>query len=138
MKFIYRSIVLALISGIVLIQPLSAEEQTTAETQNNITSPKVGNAANGEIIFNNICVHCHTTTYDESRIGAPGLRSVIERHSESWLDQWLKSPEDFAKTDVIARDLIDSNSFGLAMPTLPAMQDDQKRKDVIAFLKTLK
>ena len=103
--------------------------------------PSVSNAAdaaNGKELFQTICAHCHLTTYDESRIGAPGLKGVLERHDEDWLSHWIKSPETFAKTDETAKSLIESNKFGLAMPTLPAMQDDAKRADIIEFLKTLK
>lgn len=92
----------------------------------------------GKTLFSNLCKHCHTVTYDESAIGAPGLRSVLERHDEAWLNQWIKNPESFAKTNVAARDLIDSNTFGLAMPTLPMMQDDANRAAIIEYLKTLK
>jgi len=97
-----------------------------------------GDAKRGAETFKTICAHCHTTTYDDSRIGAPGLRGVLERHDEAWLNHWIKEPETFAKTDVAAKDLISSNKFGLAMPTLPAMQDEQNRADIIEFLKTLK
>ena len=98
----------------------------------------VGNAESGKALFDTICAHCHKTTYDESRIGAPGLQGVLERHEVAWLNEWIKSPEAFSKKDEYAKDLISSNQFGLAMPTLPAMQDDQKRADIIEFLKTLK
>jgi len=98
----------------------------------------IASAERGKAQFETICAHCHNTTYEESRIGAPGLMGVLERHSEVWLNQWLKSPEDFAQIDVAARDLIDGNTFGLAMPTLPAMQDEKSRLDIIEYLKTLK
>ena len=97
-----------------------------------------GSADRGAELFKSICSHCHTTTYDDSRIGAPGLQGVLERHDAAWLNHWVKSPETFALNNVTAKDLISSNKFGLAMPTLPAMQDDQKRADIIEFLKTLK
>jgi cytochrome c5 len=91
----------------------------------------------GNKLFKSICVHCHNTTYEESRIGAPGLKGVLERHNEAWLNHWIKSPETLAQTDVAARDLIDSNRFGLACPTLPTVQDGHNRADIIEFLKTL-
>ena len=97
-----------------------------------------GDATSGKATFDTICSHCHETTYEDSRIGAPGLQGVLERHDEAWLNQWIKGPENFAKVDETAKDLIESNKFGLAMPTLPAMMDDQKRADVIEYLKTLK
>jgi cytochrome c2 len=114
---------------------ISSEASKTTNTVETDTAQQV---KAGEKLFKSICAHCHNTTYDESRIGAPGLRGVIDRHDEAWLNQWIKSPETFAKKDVAARDLIDSNRFGLAMPTIPAMQDDANRMAVIEYLKTLK
>ncbi len=105
--------------------PLAAEEFTP-------------DAARGGKVFKTICAHCHTVTYDESRVGAPGLKGVLERHDEAWLNQWLKSPEAFAKVDETATDLLGSNRYGLKMPTLPEMQDEKKRADMIAYLETLK
>jgi cytochrome c2 len=92
----------------------------------------------GRILFTQICSRCHKTSYDESIVGAPGLQGVLERHNEDWLNQWIKSPEAFAQKNDDARDLINSNRFGLAMPTIPAMQDENHRKAVIEYLKTLK
>ncbi len=114
-----------------VLLPLSLFMQKAA------AEPLTGNAESGKALFDTICAHCHKTNYDESRIGAPGLQGVLERHGEAWLDEWIKSPEAFSKTDETAKALISSNQFGLAMPTLPAMQDDQKRADIIAYLKTL-
>ncbi len=109
-----------------------AEEPNTTSSAAFIPS-----AERGKGIFKAFCAHCHHITYDESHIGAPGLKGVLERHDASWLNHWIRSPEAFAKIDKTAKDLIDSNKFGLAMPTLPAMHDDDKRADVIAYLKTL-
>ncbi|MFC1536526.1 c-type cytochrome [Pseudomonadota bacterium] len=105
--------------------PLSAEEFTP-------------DASRGAKIFQAICAHCHNITYDDSRVGAPGLKGVLERHDAKWLDKWLKSPEGFAKVDETAADLLVSNKYGLKMPTLPEMQDAKKRADIIEYLKTLK
>jgi cytochrome c2 len=116
---------IGLMLAVVFPLPLTAEEFTP-------------DAAQGGKVFETICIHCHTVTYDESRVGAPGLKGVLERHDEKWLDQWLKSPEAFAKVDESAADLLGSNRYGLKMPTLPEMRDEKKRADVIAYLKTLK
>ncbi len=115
-----------------LLLPFSFVQNTSA------AEDLTGDAARGKALFASICAHCHKTNYDESSIGAPGLGGVLERHEVSWLHHWIKSPETFAKTNEAAKDLISSNKFGLAMPTLPAMQDDQKRTDIIEFLRTLK
>ena len=115
-----------------------AEEATeSASTKAQATSPEI-TAEQGKQLFNSFCKHCHNITYDESTTGAPGLRGVLERHDEAWINQWLKNPESFAKTNETARDLIDSNRFGLIMPTLPSMQNENNRLAIIEYLKTLK
>jgi len=108
------------------------------EAQSDISVETITAIEKGKGLFNSICIHCHKTTYEESAIGAPGLQGVLERHDEIWLNKWIKGPEFFAKTDVAARDLIDGNRFGLAMPTLAAMQDESNRLAIIEYLKTLK
>ena len=95
-------------------------------------------AARGAKTFESICAHCHLTTYDESRIGAPGLMGVLDRHDAKWIDQWLSGPEAFAKVNETARDILGSNKYGVKMPTFPEMQDSKNRADVIEYLKTLK
>ena len=92
---------------------------------------------NGEKIFKTFCAHCHHSSNEESKVGAPGLKDVLSRHDEAWINQWIKSPETLVKTDHKASELTKSNRFGLTMPTLPAMQEEQNRRDVIAYLKTL-
>ena len=118
---------LAIISFPLLTQHSFAEE---TETQN----PPI----DGKALFESVCAHCHNISYDDSAIGAPGLKGVLERHDTAWLNLWIKSPEAFAKTNETAKDLISSNKFGLAMPTLPTVQDDAKRAAIIDYLKTLK
>jgi len=63
---------------------------------------------------------------------------VLERHDEAWIDQWIHDPEGFSKKDETAKALVESNPFGLIMPTLPETQSAENRRDIIAFLKTLK
>ena len=100
-------------------------------------APIVGRAEAGRKIYENICSHCHRLDYDASEVGAPGLRDVTHRHDVEWIEQWITSPRAFAKIDPSAKALVDSNPYGLTMPTLPEMQDPQNRADIIAFLKTL-
>ncbi len=113
-----------------------AEEENNIE--NTATEAFVPSAERGKVFFDKICSHCHNASHETSPVGAPGLKGVLDRHDEAWLNQWIKSPETFAKRDETAKDLIESNKFGLAMPTIPAMQDKHNRADIIAFLKTLK
>jgi len=113
---------------------LESEEKTT-DAQS--SGAAVADVEHGRKIFETICSHCHRTDYETSAVGAPGLRDVMERHTPEWEDQWLTSPVDFAKRDETAKALVESNPYGLIMPTLPEMQDPKNRRDVIEFLKTL-
>jgi len=97
-----------------------------------------GDAKRGADLFHNICAHCHNTNSEMSSVKAPGLAGVTNRHNEAWLTQWIKSPEAFVKVDAAAKKLADANPYKLVMPTLPEMQGEQNRLDVIEFLKTLK
>ena len=117
-----------LVLSLLLSAPLVAEESAGFKPD----------AVRGAKTFESICSHCHLVTYDESRVGAPGLKGVLERHDEKWINQWLKGPESFAKTDETAKALIESNKYGVKMPTFPEMQDPLNRADVIEYLKTLK
>jgi len=122
-----RSLTLGLAMSFFATAPSYAAENATP-----------ADAAHGKAIFLNICSHCHNASFEESAVGAPGLMDVLDRHNEEWLFTWLQGPAEFAKTDETAKALVESNPFGLTMPTLPDMQDAQNRRDVIAFLKTLK
>jgi cytochrome c2 len=95
-------------------------------------------AGHGKEIFASVCMHCHTTTYELSAVGCPGLKGVLERHSAEWINTWLISPEAFAKKDEDAKIVVKANPYGLIMPTLPEMQNEKSRQDIIAYLKTLK
>ena len=100
-------------------------------------TPIAGSAEAGSKIFENICSHCHRLDYQTSEVGAPGLRDITHRQDVKWINQWITSPSAFAKINSTAKALVDSNPYGLTMPTLPEMQDPQNRADIIAFLKTL-
>ncbi len=140
---------MALIASFSFLSPATAKEipasdaaaeeniqtDTTAATKETTLADQI---TLGKNLFESLCSSCHTTTRKNSIVGARGQQGVLERFDEAWLDQWLKSPEGFAKTDVAASNLIKSNRFGLVMPTLPAMQDAQQRAVLIEYLKTLK
>ena len=73
-----------------------------------------------------------------SAVGCPGLKNVVKRHDEAWLARWIQNPEGFAKKNNEAKTVVAANPYGLIMPTIPEMQIEQNRKDVIEYLKTLK
>jgi len=89
----------------------------------------------GKKLYDKVCGYCHLTTYDD-KFG-PGLAGIIERRDEAWLSAFLKDPQEMIKNDEYAQSLKESNSYNLTMPKLPDMQDEQKRADVIAYMKTL-
>ncbi|MDX8407909.1 MAG: c-type cytochrome [Mariprofundaceae bacterium] len=109
-----------------------------AAVQEATSDSRVPDAVHGEQIFQTICSHCHHADHSTSAVGAPGLMDVLDRHDEAWINEWLRGPEAFARKDETAQALVASNPFGLIMPTLPEMQDEKNRLDIIAFLKTLK
>jgi len=99
-----------------------------------IAQPDIGH---GKLIFETVCIHCHRTDYESSAVGAPGLKGVFERHDAAWIETWISGPEAFSKTNSDAKDLIGSNPYGLIMPTLPEMQVEENRKDIMEYLKSL-
>jgi len=95
-----------------------------------------GNADKGKEIFNEICISCHTT----DKVGklGPGLKGITQRRDVEWIEKWIKSPQALiASGDLYARRLREDNKYGITMPTLPVMKNDDNRADIIAFLKTL-
>jgi len=121
-----------------LSTPVLAEEEVVAPKVAQVVEAPQPDVKHGQKIFESICIHCHRTDYEASAVGAPGLRGVLERHSVEWINTWINSPEAFAKIDEAAKDLTSSNPYGLIMPTIPEMQIEQNRKDIIEYLKTLK
>ncbi|MDQ6961438.1 MAG: cytochrome c [Mariprofundaceae bacterium] len=97
----------------------------------------VGDAMRGKVIFENTCAYCHKLGEEKSTVGATSLNGVGQRRSDTWLDNWVKSPSDFAKVNVEAKRMTIGDDVIIIMPTLPQMQDDHKRLDVITYIKTL-
>jgi len=112
---------------------VSCSGQVWANEKKSVT----GDVKQGEIIYNTICIQCHSTGNTISAVGASGLRNALKRHNEAWLSQWLASPAAFARKDKKAKALTESNPYGLIMPTIPEMADEKNRRDVIAYMKTL-
>lgn len=95
----------------------------------------------GKAVFKAICNLCHDPVEGKSRVG-PSLFNVIGRHAgsltgftysdvlknsgivwtEAELDKWIKGPQSVVP--------------GTRM-TYSGLKDDQKRRDLIAYLKTL-
>lgn len=60
-----------------------------------------GDAAKGEEYFQNPehgnCRSCHYP--DSRRLVGPGLKGITQRHSEEWLEMFLKDPQKTWKSD---------------------------------------
>jgi len=98
------------------------------------STASAGDAQAGKNIFNHVCAYCHNA--DESDKVGPGLQGINQRVTAEWLDQWLKNPKEMAKKDDYAKNIVEDNRYKLQMPTLPSMQNDEKRADVIAYLRS--
>ncbi|MEK6591031.1 MAG: cytochrome c [Nitrospinota bacterium] len=96
--------------------------------------PSFSDPLPGEVLFKNKCKKCHKTT--EQLATGPGLKDVTRRRSIEWIDRWLKNPKAVMNSDdPIAQEL--KKNFKIQMPTYPEMSDDEKRMDIIEYLKTL-
>ncbi len=118
--------------------PALAEGAAVATEAVKVAEAPQADAKRGKEIFDGICTHCHRIDYEDSAVGCPGLKDVLTRHDAVWLNQWLQGPETFSKQDETAKAVVEANPYGLIMPTLPEMQIEQNRKDIIEYLKTLK
>jgi len=121
-----------------LSAPALAEEESIAPETVEVVEVSQPDVKHGQKIFESICIHCHNITNKISAVGCPGLKDVLTRHDEAWINQWLQEPEIFSKKDEKAKAVVAANPYGLIMPTIPEMQIEQDRKDIIEYLKTLK
>ncbi len=97
---------------------------------------EAADAEAGKAMFDMVCKYCHNSDYDDKY--GPGLKGVMERVDEAWVDRWLLDPSAMVKTDEYAKSLRESNNFDMTMPIIPAMKDPYARANVIEFLKTLR
>jgi cytochrome c2 len=92
-----------------------------------------GDAMAGEELFKKWCRQCHKTT--EQLSTGPGLKDVTKRRDIEWIERWLKDPKKMRDADPIAKEV--KRKFKKHMPKIPEMSDNQKRSDIIEYLKTL-
>jgi len=89
-------------------------------------------ASAGEDIFKRKCQMCHRLS-DETKVG-PGLAGVTVRRTEPWINEWLENPKAMIdKGDPVALELV--KKYKKPMSKLPAMESEENRKNVIAFLR---
>lgn len=79
-------------------------------------SPPGQSAGEGQTLFQQKCVACHTIG-DGARVG-PDLAGVAERRDRAWLSQWILAPDKMlAAGDPIAAQLL-QESNNIPMPNL--------------------
>ena len=88
----------------------------------------------GKELFKTLCVFCHAAD-GGGKVG-PALAGIGQRQTAEWLDRWLQNPREMVKTDPYAQEIKANNKYNMTMPAIPAMKDDVKRADVIAYLLT--
>lgn len=96
-------------------------------------SSYAGDTVSGEELFKKKCKQCHKTT--EQVLIGPGLKDVTKRRDVEWIDRWLSNPKKMLESDPIAQEL--KKKFKRAMPKIPEMSDEEHRKNIIEYLKTL-
>ncbi|MDQ6961437.1 MAG: cytochrome c [Mariprofundaceae bacterium] len=141
MKYLY----FILFNTILLMHPVAYAEEIKVEyksygtlmsTNTQTGEVIIADKDNGKKLYQNSCRYCHKTDGKKSLVGALNLQGISTRRSDVWLSDWLKSPVAFAKVNAEAKKLLDENPI-LIMPSLPEMQETQKRLDIMEYMKTL-
>jgi len=105
-----------------------------------MTAAQAQNADNGKTVFRQVCGICHTVVAGKNMVG-PSLFGVVGRKSGSLPDFHYSDAMKAANLtwDEVTLDKYLTNPRGVVPGTLMAyagLKDDQKRKDVIAYLAT--
>lgn len=77
------------------------------------TTPSDPAAVRGKLNFESKCLACHSIGRGD-KLG-PDLLGVTKRRTDSWLTQWLKSPEKMLESDADAKTMLQKYK-GIAMP----------------------
>jgi cytochrome c len=114
---------------------------TAASAALPMTAAQAQNADNGKTAFRQVCGICHTVVAGKNMVG-PSLFGVVGRKSGSLPDFHYSDPMKNANLawDEATLDKYLTNPRGVVPGTLMAytgLKDDQKRKDLIAYLATV-
>ncbi len=106
-----------------------------------IAAAQAQNADNGKSVFRQLCGICHTVVAGKNMVG-PSLFGVVGRKSGSVADFHYSDAMKGANLtwDEATLDKYLTNPRGVVPGTLMAyagLKDDQKRKDLIAYLATV-
>ena len=86
-------------------------------------------AVRGKLAFESKCLACHSIG-GADKLG-PDLYMVSTRRNESWLAQWLKSPEQMLQTDAGAKAMLEK--YKVPMPNQNL--SDQEIREFVAYFK---
>jgi cytochrome c len=114
---------------------------TAASAALPVTAARAQNADNGKTVFRQVCGICHTVVAGKNMVG-PSLFGVAGRKSGSLPDFHYSDAMKNANLtwDEATLDKYLANPRGVVPGTLMAyagLKDDQKRKDLIAYLATV-
>jgi cytochrome c len=114
---------------------------TAASAALPLTAARAQNADNGKTVFRQVCGICHTVVAGKNMVG-PSLSGVAGRKSGSLPDFHYSDAMKNANLtwDEATLDKYLSSPRGVVPGTLMAyagLKDDQKRKDLIAYLATV-
>ncbi|MGE5469529.1 MAG: multicopper oxidase domain-containing protein [Bacteroidota bacterium] len=114
-----------------LVSTEAQPEQKDLEHHNIPASatPTEPDAVAGKLAFESKCLACHSLGRGK-KLG-PDLAGVTARRSETWLTQWLKSPETMLATDDQAKALLKENN-NLPMPN-QNLSDTEIRQYIAYF-----
>ncbi len=117
----FRIVVLGLIGWVFIAFAYAAEAAPPAQTP-----------AEGQKIFQEKCVGCHTI--GKGKLVGPDLQGITQKRAKAWLVQWITAPDKMlAAKDPIATQLV-AEYNNLAMPNM-ALTDAQVAS-LIAYLET--
>jgi cytochrome c2 len=130
---------IALLAATALVLAASAWAQSSAGVQE--VRADQGQVKDGKSFFNDVCSTCHTDKPNKHKIG-PSLFGIVGRHAGSApgfdYSQAMKGASLTWNDETLDHYLADPKNFvpGNKMPYV-GVKNDERRKDVIAYLHTL-
>jgi len=79
-----------------------------------------GDAAAGKALFNANCAACHKL---DAKMTGPALRNVTDRHSNEWLQSWIKNSQALVKSGDAAAVKIYEEYNKAIMPSYPQLSE---------------
>ena len=86
---------------------------------------------NGEAIFKESCTACHTI--GKGKLVGPDLANVQDRHSDEWIEHFIKSSQTVIKSGDKYADSLFKAFDNMPMPDHPNLTDDQI-KGLLAYI----